>query len=136
MNKKAVNIVFYVTNITFVFLFLVLILFFVLGTTFQYQNYRKNSNIMQVQQQIDSQYKLTYDNGYSRYLGHDIQGIYIFEVSLNSKTEDNQFTSGETFYVAYNIKQNSLIAKEDTLEKLLKITGYISNYIEYQNTDW
>ncbi len=65
MNKKAVNIVFYVTNITFVFLFLVLILFFVFGTNFQYQNYRKNSNIMQVQQQIDSQYKLNYDNGYS-----------------------------------------------------------------------
>lgn len=136
MNKKAVNIVFYVTNITFVFLFLVLILFFVFATNFQYQNYRKNSNIMQVQQQIDSQYKLTYGNGYSRYLGHDIQGIYIFEVSLNSKTDDNQFTPGETFYVSYNIKQNSLIAKEDTLEKLLKITGYISNYIEYQNTDW
>lgn len=135
MNKKAVNIVFYVTNITFVFLFLVLILFFVFATNFQYQNYRKNSNIMQVQQQIDSQYKLTYDNGYSRYLGHDIQGIYIFEISLNSKTEDNQFTPGERFYVAYNIKQNSLIAKEYTLEKLLKMTGYISNYIEYKNTD-
>ena len=65
-----------------------------------------------------------------------IQGIYIFEISLNSKTEDNQFTPGETFYVAYNIKQNSLIAKEDTLGKLLKMTGYISNYIEYKNTDW
>ena len=114
MNKKAVNIVFYVTNITFVFLFLVLILFFVFATNFQYQNYRKNSNIMQVQQQIDSQYKLTYDNGYSRYLGHDIQGIYIFAISSNSKTEDNQFTPGETFYVAYNIKQNSLITKEYT----------------------
>lgn len=136
MNKKAVNIVFYVTNITFVFLFLVVILFSLLGTNFQYQNYRKNSNIMQVQQQIDSQYKLNYDNGYSRYLGHDIQGIYIFQISLNSKTDDNQFTPGETFYVAYSIKQNSLIAKEDTLEELLKITGYISNYIEYRNTDW
>ena len=62
--------------------------------------------------------------------------IYIFEISLNSKTEGNQFTLGETFYVAYNIKQNSLIAKEDTLGKLLKMTGYISYYIEYQNTDW
>lgn len=27
--------------------------------------------------------------------------IYIFEISLNSKTEGNQFTLGETFYVAY-----------------------------------
>ncbi len=135
MNKKAVNIIFYISVILFIILFLIYVLFSTFGQNCLYINYRNKSNIAKIEQQINSQYlnNGVVDNGYSRYIGHDKQGIYLFEIKLfyNNDNMANQSQNERIIYVAYSLKDKKLIAETNTIDELMIKTVYKNNYFVF-----
>lgn len=129
MNKKVINIFFYIFVIMFILLFVISTCVIAFGNTAVYTSYRKNSNISKIQEMIDAQYGLrnnygSINAGYSMYFGHDNNGVYIYKVSLNQESS----TPVEK-YVAYDSVEKKFLGEADSLEEIWQKVRYNGNYI-------